>query len=181
MKGVKELYRRHSVGQQLPDLPSGSGENMLIHEVLNALDVLPEKKDPFDPDGIVGVDEFPISSSSSVCESSYPQRSLSESSAPNLSMSSTCSSDANSPTMSSYVDFEVLMNSLDDGQLQMMQILTEPRMKAIEDNFAQAFSQAYLVNNSTHDFVMSLPGDPFVNPRDTSYSIPFHMGQGFGT
>jgi len=171
VKGMKELYRRSSQGESLPDLPNGCNDKMLIHEVLSSLNVLPKKVDTADFDFDQTCSTPQSSRASSVCESMPSQPFFSRIQTPVLSMSSTISNVSASPPIPSMNDFECLMNSLDSDQLEMMQNLPLVTPKAVEYPSLEAFTEAYLVG---HDFSAGPPPD-FVNPRDTFQSMPFHM------
>lgn len=157
---------------------------MLIHEVLSSLDVLPKKSDPLDLDHVGCGDDVSMSSNVSVCEST-PAPSFTEVQAPVLSMSPSSSSDSiGSPIIPSSTEFEGLMNSLDNGHLHLMQYMGEPTAKAMpteENAFSEAFSEAYLMNSQEFNMGTSLPGQDFVNPRDMSYSTPFHLSHVYTT
>lgn len=173
VKGVKELYRRSSQGETLPDLPSGFRDNMLIHEVLSSLDVLPEKakRHHFDHDHDQMSSTAQSSRASSVCEAMPPQSYFLDIHTPTSCISRTTSSVSPSPRMPPIDDFEGLLNSLDDDQLQLMQNLPLVTPKAVEYPSFEVFTEAYLTSRG---FSVG-PQAEFVDPRDTLRSMPFHM------
>jgi len=143
---------------------------MLIHEVLSSLNVLPKKADALDLDFDLTSSTAQSSRASSVCESMPPQSYFSEIHTPVLSMSPTTSTVSTSPPGPSIADFEGLMDSLDDFQLQMMQDQPLVTPKAVEYPSLEAFTEAYLMS---HEFGAG-PQPGFVNPKDTFRSMPFN-------
>lgn len=176
---MKELYRRNRSGEALPDLPNGCDEHMLIHEVLTSLNVLPKKSSSFDMDDHHHVDS---SVASSACSPVHTQSFFSESRPPVLSRSPSSPSDHTpSPTVPSIAEFEGFMNTFDNEQIEGMQNLMQSLQKSTDNSYPEIFSEPYLMG---HDFLATqLPpnSEHFVNPRDTSLTMPFHVTHAYTT
>lgn len=173
IKAVKELYRRNSLGERLPDLPHGCNETMLIHEVLRSLNVLPKNVDPAEPD-TVSYGEA-ASSPSSVYELTDPQieslqTCFSDSSMPNRCMSPiTASESSQSPVLPTATGFEGLMVNFEGEQLQLMDnINLDPPTKSFEFDYRGHFPETFLGSGDS----TKMPQTYFVNPRDM---IPLHL------
>lgn len=171
IKGLKELYRRSSHGETLPDLQSGCKDNIFIHELLSSLNALTKEADPLDFDFDQTSSTAQNSRASSVCEAIQPQSCFPGMQTPALSRSPTTSSFSPSPPAPSIDNFEGLMKSFDDDELQMMQNLPLVRQKAIEPRSPGALTEPCFLG---HVFSIG-PTPDFVNPRDTFRSMPCHM------
>lgn len=174
---MKELYQRSSLGETLPELPSGTRGNVLIHEVLTSLNVLPQKTNLIDSESDQTSSTAQSSRASSVCESMASQPFYPDLHTPVLTTSPTRSSIPPSPPIPPLTNFEGFMNRLDDDQLQMMQNLPMVTPKAIEYPSLETFTEAYFMS---HDFSTG-PRPNFVNPRDTFQPMPFHMMHAYTT
>lgn len=178
IKGVKELYRRNRSGEALPDLPNGCDEHMLIHEVLTSLNVLPKRNDSLDLDDHQHHGDSSIASS---VGSPVPQQSyFSDHQVPVLSTSPSSPSDmTHSPPIPALTEFEGFMSTFDSEQIEGMQNLMQNIRKPTIENYQDIFAEPYLMN---HDLMANqLPpnSEHFVNPRDTSFSMPFSMAHAY--
>lgn len=173
------MYRRNRSGEALPDLPNGCDEHMLIHEVLTSLNVLPKKSESFDMDDHHHGDS---SVASSACSPAHTQSFFPESRMPVLSRSpSSPSEHTPSPTVPSIAEFEGFMSTFDNEQIEGMQSLMQSLQKSTDNNYSEVFSDPYLMGQ---DFLAGhLPpnSEHFVNPRDTSFTMPFHMSHTYTT
>lgn len=174
VKGVRELYRRCSVGKGLPELRENDNDNVLIHDLLKALDVLPSQTDDEmeTDEGLLEADGKMTSTITSEFSISL-STALSDAQMPGLCKSPTSSSSeiAISPLLPSEKDFEGMMNSLDDGQLQTLELISASKIEGMR---CEVMPEPYLVNNS-YDFVNMVPGQDYINPRDMGFVSPFQM------
>lgn len=178
IKGVKELYRRSLTGEVLPDLPSDCDERMLIHEVLTSLDILPKRSESFDMEDHQHADS---SVASSACSPVHIQSLFPESRVPILSRSpSSLTENVPSPAVPSIAEFEGFMSTFDNEQLEGIQSLMQSLHKSTENNFPEVFAEPYLIDQN---FLGHLPpsSQHFVNPRDMSFDMPYHMGRAYTT
>lgn len=179
IKGVKELYRRSSRGESLPELPGGVGENMLIHEVLASLDVLPESADMPDSDQTSVCGD--VSTASSICGSSTSEYFFAEGEwqiePPTLTTSPTSDNSRDtslSPPIPTMAEIEGIISQFEAEKLGIDTLpnMMDPTPRAVEMSFQEAFSDIYLMGQ---DPQMNARPVGFVNPQDTSYRTPFHM------
>lgn len=100
------------------------------------------------------------------------------SSTPGLSMSPSLSANsiASTPILPQGQEFEGLMNSLDEEELQAIQYLSEPAYLNTKPE-GGFFDEAYVMGGGIQPFIHSLPGDSFVNPRD----MMFQLGHAYTT
>lgn len=180
VKGVKELYRRSSRGEALPELPGGLDEHMLIHKVLSSLNVLPENQEISEDQASIAGD---FSASSSVCgstpsESFFPERDWQMDPLSSCTSSSTLSSRETtaSPEIPSMAELDGFFGRFDAEKLgfDAMSSLADPTPRAVELSFQEAFSDVYFMGQ---DIAMNglVNIDGFVNPRDTCRVLPVHM------
>lgn len=177
VKGVRELYRRYNAGESLPGLHECGDDNVLIHDLLEALNVLPKQHDGTTEtdDGSAGGDETAISSAASDCYSTSAPSALSDTQLPALCKSPTCSASemAASPAMPWQADFDGMMNSLDDGQLPIQEIMSASKVGSSPyDDVPHPYMATYQTTNM-------MTGQYFVNPQDMNFVAPFLLTRSY--
>lgn len=78
-------------------------------------------------------------------------------------------------------EFEGFMSTFDNEQIEGMQSLMQSLQKSADNSFPEVFAEPYMMG---HDFLATqLPpnSEHFVNPRDTSFTMPFHVTHAYAT
>lgn len=144
-----------------------------------SLNVLPKKNESFDMDDHQHGDS---SVASSACSPAHTQSYFPDSKMPVLSRSpSSPTENTPSPIVPSMAEFEGFMSTFDNEQIEGMQSLMQSIHKSTDHSFSEVFSEPYLMNQEFLATQLPPNSEHFVNPRDTSFSMPFHMTHAYTT